>query len=279
MISFTCPACKFALTRADNEAGQKVSCPSCNQRLKIPQPPAPPKDKTMLGQIQSPTAAQTILGQLTPQPSRQPEPVVMTTAQDQPTSLWYANVLGEQMGPFTPAQLQEMATEGTLNPDDLVTQDGAKQWSAAKRLNWLTFPSSTPAAKPNLPPLPQRATHSNQQDDQEPLADEQGQPGQIWPPLLSIVALFTVFVVVVLFGLMRMVAGPATAANLYKQPTEWHVYRYAALTMTVVSLFTVIVAATVARISKHRVATILSTVAIVLLPLGFILGLLMIGSR
>jgi glc operon protein GlcG len=38
MIAFTCPTCQFALTRADKEAGMKIECPSCGQRLKIPHP-------------------------------------------------------------------------------------------------------------------------------------------------------------------------------------------------------------------------------------------------
>lgn len=38
MIAFTCPACKSAVQRHDQEVGTKVSCPSCGQRLQVPKP-------------------------------------------------------------------------------------------------------------------------------------------------------------------------------------------------------------------------------------------------
>ncbi len=38
MIAFTCPACQFAITRADKEAGLKIECPSCGQPLVVPVP-------------------------------------------------------------------------------------------------------------------------------------------------------------------------------------------------------------------------------------------------
>jgi len=37
MIAFPCPRCKHNLTRHENEAGSKVACPSCGQRLLVPE--------------------------------------------------------------------------------------------------------------------------------------------------------------------------------------------------------------------------------------------------
>ncbi|MBL8792740.1 MAG: paraquat-inducible protein A, partial [Planctomycetia bacterium] len=37
MIAFTCPKCQHQLTRHDNEAGSKIPCPACGQRLQVPQ--------------------------------------------------------------------------------------------------------------------------------------------------------------------------------------------------------------------------------------------------
>jgi hypothetical protein len=165
MIASTCPSCQFAITRADKEAGLKIECPSCGQRLKIPQPPPPPKDRTVLGQIQSPTATQTVLGQLTTQPAAEPEPIEIVPDQEgiPPPAGWYANVLGEQLGPFTPAQLQQMASDGSLAPDDHVTQEGSNQWIAASLVKGLKFPGPRRAMNPQLPPLPAQRRHAARQ--------------------------------------------------------------------------------------------------------------------
>src|SRR5579859_2167497 len=52
-ITFMCPNCRGSLTRPDSDAGTKIFCPSCNQKLRVPVPPRP-TDKTMLGELQGP---------------------------------------------------------------------------------------------------------------------------------------------------------------------------------------------------------------------------------
>jgi DNA-directed RNA polymerase subunit RPC12/RpoP len=47
-IRYSCPKCKKSLTSPPSAAGQKLNCPGCGQRLQIPQPAAPPQNKTML---------------------------------------------------------------------------------------------------------------------------------------------------------------------------------------------------------------------------------------
>src|SRR4051794_34939084 len=39
MIRFACPKCKAVLECPDDEAGSKMGCPHCGQRLQIPTPP------------------------------------------------------------------------------------------------------------------------------------------------------------------------------------------------------------------------------------------------
>jgi hypothetical protein len=48
MIRFACPACKAVLECPDDEAGCKMACPKCSQRLQIP---TPPPDKTRLAPL------------------------------------------------------------------------------------------------------------------------------------------------------------------------------------------------------------------------------------
>ncbi len=45
MIRYACPRCKAVLESPDQEAGHKVACPGCGQRLQIP---LPPRTKTIL---------------------------------------------------------------------------------------------------------------------------------------------------------------------------------------------------------------------------------------
>lgn len=149
MISFTCPSCRMNIERADDEAGQKINCPLCGQRLKVPQPPPPSKDKTVLGQVQAATPQRTLLGELTESPSSTPEP---TTAPNPPASAgWFVAQNGKQSGPFTASQLQEMAADGRLQPDDLVTKTGSQQWKPAQQVKGLAFAQ---VEQPNLPPVP-----------------------------------------------------------------------------------------------------------------------------
>jgi hypothetical protein len=54
MIRFACPRCKTVLERPEHESGTKLFCPGCQQRLQVP---APPENKTILGDVLLPTAS------------------------------------------------------------------------------------------------------------------------------------------------------------------------------------------------------------------------------
>jgi DNA-directed RNA polymerase subunit RPC12/RpoP len=63
MIAYSCPKCRSFLTAHDEDAGKKLACPSCGQRLQIP--PPPPPNKTVLGKLEEfDTPARTVLGNL-----------------------------------------------------------------------------------------------------------------------------------------------------------------------------------------------------------------------
>lgn len=54
MIAFTCPACTMLLNVHDDQAGTKVPCPSCGQRLRVPQCPES-ESPTIMGKFVLPT--------------------------------------------------------------------------------------------------------------------------------------------------------------------------------------------------------------------------------
>lgn len=66
MIAFSCPRCNHGVTRHESEAGSKVACPSCGQRLQVPQSP---HDKTLLGQLGDDPRNKTLIGDITTPPT------------------------------------------------------------------------------------------------------------------------------------------------------------------------------------------------------------------
>src|SRR5262249_14323278 len=51
MIRFACPNCNAVMTAPDNLAGSKGVCPKCGQKVKVPNPPPPAENKTVLGKL------------------------------------------------------------------------------------------------------------------------------------------------------------------------------------------------------------------------------------
>jgi DNA-directed RNA polymerase subunit RPC12/RpoP len=88
-ISFRCPTCRECLTVENDQAGTKVACITCGQKLLVPVPAPPPKpaanNKTVLGELEpmpvpAPPAAPSSRawqGQVPPmrKESQAPEPV------------------------------------------------------------------------------------------------------------------------------------------------------------------------------------------------------------
>jgi len=86
MIRYTCVQCKRTLESPVSFAGRKLNCPSCNQRLQIPQPSASaaaPVNKTVLAPEAS--AAQSASVPMTPMPVTGGAPPPLPQAQEIPT--------------------------------------------------------------------------------------------------------------------------------------------------------------------------------------------------
>ncbi len=64
--------------------------------------------------------------------------------------VWYYTVNGDRQGPVSAAELKQLATDGTIGPDDLVWKEGMAEWAPAKNIKGLFAPGaeSKPAAKP-----------------------------------------------------------------------------------------------------------------------------------
>lgn len=62
---------------------------------------------------------------------------------------WYVHRNGQQIGPLSSSQLQQMADAGSLGPNDLVAKVGGSSWTPASQVKGVF--SKSP---PSLPPLP-----------------------------------------------------------------------------------------------------------------------------
>ena len=62
--------------------------------------------------------------------------------------VWYYSKNGERVGPFSPAQVRQMATAGMVGPDDLLMREGGVGWVRAAAISGLFGPGrgASPAA-------------------------------------------------------------------------------------------------------------------------------------
>src|SRR5579872_6814289 len=71
---------------------------------------------------------------------------------------WFVRRDGNEQGPFTFQKLKIRAATGTLRPNDLLRQDGTKQWEPAVSVEGLFGPEHP--TTPVRPPPPQRAANT-----------------------------------------------------------------------------------------------------------------------
>jgi S1-C subfamily serine protease len=130
MIRFSCPACKKLLQATLQQSGVKMSCPGCDQRLQVP---APPRNKT-------------ILGDLVTDGNHAPSPAAAAAPAPNPygTSPWYFSQNKQRKGPVSWEQLRQMAAARLLDPKELVWAQGMANWVPAQTVTGL-YPAS-PAA-------------------------------------------------------------------------------------------------------------------------------------
>ena len=65
---------------------------------------------------------------------------------------WYCQIMGSDIGPFTPTELREMVRSGQLTPDALIRKADSERWTTAENVKGLF---ATPAAPPAPPPQSQ----------------------------------------------------------------------------------------------------------------------------
>jgi hypothetical protein len=75
---------------------------------------------------------------------------------------WYCQVDGTQTGPYSDAELMQLAQAGKLRPTDFVRRQQSQQWKPAARVKGLVFPENpigsrqpTVVSIPPPPPLPE----------------------------------------------------------------------------------------------------------------------------
>jgi TM2 domain-containing membrane protein YozV len=85
---------------------------------------------------------------------------------------WYYTVKGEQVGPVSPAELKKAATEGTLQPTDLVWKEGMAEWVEAQSIKGL-FASPTKSAE-SVKTSPQKSQIVPEEEDQIKIAIRKG---------------------------------------------------------------------------------------------------------
>src|SRR5438874_13246853 len=99
MIRFGCPSCKTVLSTPPEQAGTKVGCPRCGQRLLVPQPPPP--NKPLLGALLAPEG-------------EPPAPRPATAAPQ--VNPWWLLRGGQRHGPLTWEQLHKLTVAGQGQP-------------------------------------------------------------------------------------------------------------------------------------------------------------------
>ncbi|HKB39285.1 MAG TPA: trypsin-like peptidase domain-containing protein, partial [Gemmataceae bacterium] len=203
MIRFSCPSCKTVLSVTAEQAGTKLGCPCCGQRLQVPQPPAPrPQDKTVLGALlpeNVPTA---------PRPAASPAPTAPPQVQS-----WFYMQSGGRAGPVPWGQLQQMAASGQLQPSDLVWTNGMASWLPASAVTGLIRPPTVaPVAAPVSPathPSPAAPSRSNPEVLPGPTLVKK--PSPVWRRRLPLVAgAATVMVAAVVFLVILLNRGKKT---------------------------------------------------------------------
>jgi hypothetical protein len=120
--------------------GKKVRCPKCQGTISVPG------------------------GENTPAPP---------TNSDQ----WYLGRGKKPVGPYSPAQIRQMAAAGKIGPDDMLLKEGAPKWISASSVKGLFSSNAVgaaPAPTPSRPSVPQ--TEDEEEADEKPARRKSGKP-------------------------------------------------------------------------------------------------------
>lgn len=78
------------------------------------------------------------------------------------SKIWYYTVDGNQQGPVSAAELKQLATSGSLKPQDLVWKEGMPEWTPAKNLKGLFPVVENKAPEAKATPQPETSTEEPQ---------------------------------------------------------------------------------------------------------------------
>ena len=131
MIAFHCPKCNMRTQCDDSQAGTKIRCPFCNQKLRVPTPP-PTEDQTMLGQMLPDD--RTLLGKFSP-------PHTQTGNQPPKPLQWVTTPYPEPIGCFCPHC--RAAVKG--HPDSFESLANCPNCGRAVEVWCMTQPAAAPA--------------------------------------------------------------------------------------------------------------------------------------
>jgi hypothetical protein len=113
-----CPSCKSVLQAGEKLFGKQVRCPKCQTILNVPAAADAPASSAA------------------------------------PTAGWYVAINKQKVGPFSPAQLRRLASEGKIRAEDMIHRDGEPKWVAAGSLQGLFPTKSRPVELHAIKPAP-----------------------------------------------------------------------------------------------------------------------------
>ena len=112
---------------------------------------------------------------------------------------WYYACDGEQTGPVSAAELRQAADAGRITPDDLVWQEGMREWIPARKVKGLFEPRPPAAATPTAgatppvapvplaPPIVQ--SEAAAPFERSAIAYQRSREGGLWHPLDGLLAM------------------------------------------------------------------------------------------
>ncbi len=80
--------------------------------------------------------------------------------------IWYYTIDGERHGPVTASELKQLASQGTIKPDDLLWKEGLAEWMPAKKMKGL-FPQGESALQEQAKPRPDEETKPRSEAPQD----------------------------------------------------------------------------------------------------------------
>jgi hypothetical protein len=124
---------------------------------------------------------------------------------------YYSRDNKQKLGPFSAAQLKEMAVSGELQPSDMVLRDGSRKWASASSIKGL-FAKKASADRP-APPPPPRTSPRRKAVPTSPDARGAEQPARQGKRRSGKIATIAAFLLLLLAG--------AEAAGLLWQQAEF----------------------------------------------------------